>query len=94
MELQRQRREIGQQLTNCRGQVSEVQLSLSTAQETINQLRNQETRPRDEIQITEKYLGRGGWGIVNEGTYCGCTVAVKQIHELILSPHNINLFER
>ena len=97
-ELQRQLREIGQQLTNCRGQVSELQLSLSTAQETINQLRNQETRdwviPRDEIQITEKCLGRGGWGIVNEGTYCGCTVAVKQIHELILSPHNINLFER
>ena len=98
VELQRQLREIGQQLTNCRGQVSELQLSLSTAQQTINQLRNQETRdwviPRDEIQITEKYLGRGGWGIVNEGTYCGCTVAVKQIHELILSPHNINLFER
>ena len=98
VELQRQLREIGQQLTNCRGQVSELHLSLSTAQETINQLRNQETRdwviPRDKIQITEKYLGRGGWGIVNEGTYCGCTVAVKQMHELILSPHNINLFER
>ena len=44
VELQRQLREIGQQLTNCRGQVSELQLSLSTAQETINQLRNQETR--------------------------------------------------
>ena len=97
-ELQRQLREIGQQLTNCRGQVSELQLSLSTAQQTINQLRNQETRdwviPRDEIQITKKCLGRGGWGIVNEGTYCGCPVAVMQIHELILSPHNINLFER
>ena len=96
--MQRQLREIGQQLTNCRGQVSELQLSLSTAQQTINQLRNQETRdwviPRDEIQITEKCLGRGGWGIVNKGTYCGCTVAVMQIHELILSPHNINLFER
>ena len=97
-ELQRQLREIGQQLTNCRGQVSELQLSLSTAQQTISELRSQETRdwviPRDEIQITEKCLGRGGWGSVNEGTYCGCTVAVKQIHELILSPHNINLFER
>ena len=97
-ELQRQLREIGQQLTNCRGQVSELQLSLSTALQTINQLRNQQTCewviPRDEIQITEKCLGRGGWGIVNEGAYCGCTVAVKQIHDLILSPHNIHLFER
>ena len=95
---QRQQREIGQQLTNCRGQVSELQLSLSTALQTINQLRNQGARdwviPRDEIQITEKCLGRGGWGRVNEGKYCGCTVAVKEIHELILSPHNIRLFER
>ena len=95
---QRQLRETRQQLRNCRGQVSELQLSLSTAQQTINQLRNQGTRdwviPRDEIQITEKCLGRGGWGSVNEGTYCGCTVAVKQIHDLILSPHNIHLFER
>ena len=94
-----QREENSQrQLRNCQEQVTELQLSLSTAQLTINQLRSQETRdwviPRDEIQITEKCLGRGGWGSVNEGTYCGCTVAVKQIHELILSPHNINLFER
>ena len=95
---QRQLRETRQQLTNCRGQVSELQLSLSTAQQTISQLRSLETLDwvilRDEIQITDKCLGRGGWGSVNEGTYCGCTVAVKQIHELILSPHNINLFER
>jgi len=95
---QRQLRETRQQLRNCQEQVSELQLSLSTAQLTINELHSQETRdwviPRDEIQITEKCLGRGGWESVNEGTYCGCTVAVKQIHDLILSPHNIRLFER
>ena len=50
----------------------ELQLSLSTAQRTISELRSQEARdwviPRDEIQITEKCLGRGlGWGSVNEG---------------------------
>ena len=94
-----QREENSQrQLRNCQEQVSGLQLSLSTAQLTINEFRSQETRDwvitRDEIQITDKCLGRGGWGSVNEGTYCGCTVAVKQIHELILSPHNINLFER
>ena len=97
-ELQQQLRETRQQLTNCQEQVSELQLSLSTAQQTISELRSQETSDwvisRDEIQITDKCLGRGGWGSVNEGTFCGCTVAVKQIHELILSPHNIHLFER
>ena len=97
-EFQQREENSQRQLRNCQEQVSELQLSLSTAQLTINQLRSQETRdwviPRDEIQITEKCLGRGGWGSVNEGTYCGCTVAVKQIHDLILSPHNIHLFER
>ena len=29
-----------------------------------------------------------------EGTFRGCQVAVKQIHDLILSPHNRRLFER
>ena len=97
-ESQQREQNSQRQLRNCQEQVSELQLSLSTAQLTINEFRSQETRDwvitRDEIQITDKCLGRGGWGSVNEGTYCGCTVAVKQIHELILSPHNINLFER
>ena len=95
---ERQLSEMRQQLANSQRQVSELQLSLSSAQQTISGLRSQGTRdwviPRDEIQITEKFLGKGGWGSVNEGMYCGCTVAVKQIHELILSPYNIHLFER
>ena len=49
---------------------------------------------RHEIQRTDKCLGKGGWGSVYEGVYCGCAVAVKQIHDLILSPHNIRLFNR
>ena len=79
-------------------EVNELELSLSLAQQTINEQRRQETCDwvisRNEIFMTENCLGRGGWGSVNEGTYCGCTVAVKQIHDLILSPHNRLLFER
>ena len=79
-------------------EVNELELSLSLAQQTISEQRRQETCDwvisRNEIQMTENCLGRGGWGSVNEGTYCGCTVAVKQIHDLILSPHNRLLFER
>ena len=79
-------------------EVNELELSLSLAQQTISEQRRQETCDwvisRDEIHMTENCLGRGGWGSVNEGTYCGCTVAVKQIHDLILSPHNRLLFER
>ena len=89
--LERQLREKDQE-------ISELELSLSLAQRRISEQRRQErcdwVISRDEIQISENCLGRGGWGSVNEGTYCGCTVAVKQIHDLILSPHNRLLFER
>ena len=89
--LQRQLREKDQE-------VNELELSLSLAQQTISEHRRQETCDwvisRNEIQMTGNCLGRGGWGSVNEGTYCGCTVAVKQIHDLILSRHNRLLFER
>ena len=79
-------------------EVNELELSLSLAQQTISEQEQQQSCDwvisRDEIQITNKCLGRGGWASVYEGVYCGCTVAVKQIHDLILSPHNILLFER
>ena len=95
---QRQLRQNRQLLENCQEQVTTLRSSLLTAQRTINELRHQEpcewVIPRNEIQITDKCLGTGGWGSVYEGTYCGCTVAVKQIHDLIVSPHNIRLFER
>ena len=89
--LERQVREKDQE-------VNKLELSLSSAQQTINDLQRQEecdwVISRDEIQMTNKCLGKGGWGSVYEGVYCGCTVAVKKMHDLILSPHNIRLFER
>ena len=79
-------------------EVNELQTTLTTAQQTLREYRHQEPRDwaisRDDIQMTGKLLGRGGWGSVIEGKYCGCAVAVKQIHELILSAHNRSLFER
>lgn len=49
---------------------------------------------RDEVVSEGRSLGTGGWGVVKEGKFRGCRVAVKQIHELILSPHNRRLFMR
>ena len=102
---QRQLREMKQREENLRRllrerdqEVNELELSLSLAQQIKSEQQQQETCDwvisRDEIQMTYKCLGRGGWGSVYEGVYCGCAVAVKQIHDLILSPHNILLFER
>ncbi|XP_068684536.1 probable serine/threonine-protein kinase drkD isoform X2 [Montipora foliosa] len=79
-------------------ELSELETSLTEAQQMIIELRRQESCDwvisRGEVQVKDKCLGKGAWGSVNEATYCGCKVAVKQIHELILSAHNIRLFER
>ena len=80
-------------------QVHELETTLSTAQQALSEHQCRQDTPdwtisRDQIQLTDTLLGRGGWGSVVEGKYCGCSVAVKQIHELILSPHNRSLFER
>ena len=79
-------------------EVDELETSLLAAQRALNERSRDQTPdwviPRDQIQLTDKCLGKGGWGSVIEGKYCGCAVAVKQIHELILSDHNRRLFER
>ena len=97
-EMQQHEENLQRQLREKEQEVNELELSLSLAQQTISEQQQQESCDwvisRDEIQMTNKCLGRGGWGSVYEGVYCGCTVAVKQIHDLILSPHNILLFER
>ena len=79
-------------------EVNELEITLSTTRQFLNENPRQQAPEwiisRDQIQLTDKCLGRGAWGSVVEGKYRGCVVAVKQIHEMILSPHNRRLFER
>ena len=98
---------LQQQLTTLQGQLrakdqdlNELEITLATARQALSRHQHQRQQSpdwvisRDQIQLTDKLLGRGGWGFVVEGKYCGCAVAVKKIHELILSAHNRSLFER
>ena len=49
---------------------------------------------RNEVQVTDKRLGSGGWGTVYEGRYCGCAVAVKQIKEDFAPACSLKTFQR
>ena len=82
-----------------KAQVHELETSLATAQRALEECQQMKDPcdwvvSRDEVQTTDKCLGVGGWGKVVLGTFRGCKVAVKEIHELILSPYNRRLFER
>ena len=99
-------REIYQQRIGARERtVRELRSELNAAQEALAKYRRprdprepHEPRDwiigRDEVILSEKSLGVGAWGKVYEGTFRGCQIAVKQIHDLILSHHNRRLFER
>ena len=49
---------------------------------------------KDEVQMTEEILGTGGWGEVKVGIFRGIKVAVKCLHQVILSEYNLDLFSR
>ena len=49
---------------------------------------------RDEVTMTQEILGSGGWGEVKVGVFRGTKVAVKCLHEAIISEHNRDLFSR
>jgi len=77
----------------------ELNKILSDAEKQLKECKCKEKRdwiiPRDEIVIADKRVGEGSWGYVNEGKYCGCTVAVKRLSEIeVISPYNRSKFER
>ena len=97
--IQEQLQGKDEEIAGLKNQLTELEMTLSTAQQLALNARQRQESPdwvisRDQIHVTDKCLGRGGWGHVVEGKYCGCAVAVKQIHELILSNHNRSLFVR
>ena len=70
---------------------------LSEANKSIANYKSQlETRDwvisRDDISVSNTCLGSGGCGLVLEGRYCGCAVAIKKLHSL--TSHERKLFQR
>ncbi|EDO32557.1 predicted protein, partial [Nematostella vectensis] len=49
---------------------------------------------KSDIILSEFVLGTGAWGRVLEGEFRGMKVAVKEIHEVIKSPHNKKMFDQ
>ena len=49
---------------------------------------------REEVVMTEEILGSGGWGEVKVGIFRGTRVAVKCLHQLIVSEYYLQLFSR
>ena len=99
--LQRQSQESNRRAERVEETVQHVERSLA---ETRLSLRQSEERyqnssthwavRREEIELTGPELGVGGWATVTVAKFRGAQVAVKRIHNQIISRHNIQLFQR
>ena len=76
-----------------------LEKDLSTAKEKLTEYESQlKARDwvlcRDEVQLSDESLGVGSFGRVLKGRYCGCVVAIKQLHLTTLNPRQRRLFKR
>ena len=97
----RRAEELQTQVEGAEDRVQDLQRSLD---ETTLELRQFEDRlqansthwvvKKEEIELTGPQLGVGGWATVSVAKFRGIQVAVKRIHNQIISNHNLQLFQR
>ena len=101
-ELKNKREELDELERELRDRVQdivELKTDLKEAKETKSkyelQLKSRDwILSRDEVELTDKHLGEGSFGIVLEGRYCDCPVAVKKLKEYNFRPEARSSFER
>ena len=88
--------DLRQQLQESTSALQQTCQANVTLQQQVLQLQEQShwVVRREEIEMTEEILGKGGWGEVKVATFRGLRVAAKCLHEVILSPYNISVFTR
>ena len=104
-ELEEEGTETRQHITKLEEQLRQAELRLKNCdqifQDIFQRLLGQlpQSQPhwvvqRNEIQLTDEELGKGGWGTVKVALFRGQRVAAKCLHNQIISAHNIRLFSR
>ena len=87
-QLEEQKRQIKEEMQQ------QFQALLVQLQSRMQNLQPSWSIDQEHLKITEHVLGRGAYGEVRVGIYQGTRVAVKNIHEVIISDYNRELFER
>ena len=93
--------ELQTQVQSAEDRVQDLQISLAETTQELRQcedfLQANSTHwviRKEEIKLTGPELGVGGWATVTVAKFRGIQVAVKRIHNQIISHHNLQLFQR
>ena len=98
-ESQERERQLQRQVEGGQQREQDLQRQLQQAQQQLKERDRQERESswvvsRNDIRMTERILGRGGWGEVRVARFHGLEVAAKVLHETIISEYNVSLFSR
>ena len=74
--------------------LADIRQSLRQCEERLQTCSTHWVIKREEIEMIGPELGAGGWATVTVAKFRGIRVAVKRIHNQIISRHNIQLFQR
>ena len=72
----------------------ELEAQLHQLQQENAELKSSWVIKKKDIILGEQEVGRGAYGWVKEATFQGCRVAVKCLHNCIISHFNLGLFRR
>ena len=105
-EKERSEANLWRKIQQLQNEVSSLQRKQEEQRQEVDEMRRQRASAerekssydwiisRNEVQVTDKSLGSGGWGMVYEGRYCGCAVAVKQVREDFTPACSLKMFQR
>ena len=105
-EKERSEANLWRKIQQLQNEVSSLQRKQEEQRQEVDEMRRQRASAerekssydwiisRNEVQVTDKNLGSGGWGMVYEGRYCGCAVAVKQVREDFTPACSLKMFQR
>ena len=93
-QLERSARESNSRLLVVQRSLAEKTRRLRECEDRLHSYDSHWIVKRKEIELTGPQLGVAGWATVTVAKFRGAVVAVKRIHNQIVSHHNIQLFQR
>ena len=93
-ELQRQVQDSEDRVQDLQRSLAEMTQELRQSEDLLQANSTHWVVRREEIELTGPELGVGGWATVTVAKFRGTRVAVKRIHDEIISRHNLHLFQR
>ncbi len=93
-QLKQQCKEQEQQQEESQQTNMALERRVETAEQRVTELETQWVVNREEIDMTERELGVGAWGVVKVAMFRGTEVAAKMMHQQIQSDYYRDLFIR